>query len=60
MTRTLLATATVLGVVLAGPALAAGSASVNPDEKHVCVLLDSQNNTGYCVKTYGVHLPTLP
>lgn len=60
MRRTLLASAAALTVLtLAGPATAGGLA-LEDDEKHICVITNSEKNQGYCVKTYGVHLPKLP
>ena len=58
MRRALLATAAALTLIgVAGPAVA--SAGTEVDDKHICVMTDTQKREGYCVKTYGVPVPSV-
>ena len=62
MTRTILGAAAALTLlVVATPAGAVGSdVPVSGDEKQICVLTNSEKREGYCVSTYGVHVPKPP
>ena len=64
MTRALLAASAVALVAFAGPAAAGGvpgtGVSVEDDDRHICVVTNSNKREGYCVTTWGVQLPDLP
>ena len=63
MTRALLAAAVALAARRSPPpAGAAGTGvSVEDDERHICVVTNSEKREGYCVTTWGVvQLPDLP
>lgn len=61
MTRLALTLTAVLALAGLGGAAHAGDAAGVVDDKHVCVITNSEKHQGYCLKLYGVpELPTRP
>lgn len=58
MRRALLAVAALSVLAVAGPA-AAGGAGLEDDDKHICVMTDTEKREGYCVKTHGLPVPSV-